>query len=69
MPPNISQDKLLHIVAGAIATLPGLLIGWEWAIATCAVAAVAREVYNRHKGGAFDLADIAATLAGGHACR
>lgn len=58
-------DKLLHVVAGAIAALPGLLLGWPYALAACAAAAVLREAYNFHRGGPFSLGDIAATLAGG----
>jgi hypothetical protein len=58
-------DKLLHVLAGALSALPGLLLGWPFAAATCAAAAVLREVYNLHQGGRFDPADIAATLAGG----
>ncbi len=58
-------DKTLHVVAGALAALPGLLLGWPFALATCAAAAMLREVYNFHQGGPFSLGDIAATLAGG----
>ena len=71
-------DKTLHFAAGALAALLGACIAslaahlrvpvwpaWLCALLVCAVAAVAREAYNRQQGGPFDWRDIAATLAGG----
>lgn len=73
-----ATDKLLHAVVGAAAALPGAAIAalalylrvpvwpvWACALLTCALAAVAREVWNARTGGFFDWRDIAATLGGG----
>lgn len=73
-----ATDKLLHFAAGALAALLGACIAGlavylrvpAWpacacALVACAVAAVAREAYNRQQGGKFDWRDIGATLAGG----
>jgi hypothetical protein len=69
---TIPHDKANHLIAGQIVAAPGLVLApWPEAAmigaACCAAAAVLREVYNRQRGGAFDLADIAWTLAGGAA--
>jgi hypothetical protein len=58
-------DKTLHVVAGSIAAIAGLLVCWQAAAICCVSAAVTREAFNRHQGGEFDWHDIAATLAGG----
>ena len=70
-------DKVLHFAAGMITCALGVLasaLAWRlgfagpspiaWGATVCALAAVAREAYNRQQGGAFDWRDIAATLAG-----
>lgn len=76
---TLPADKANHVAAGAwvagasvLATTAGAWVLGALPItpalaaaAGCAVAAVAREVYNKARGGVFDLADVAATLAGG----
>jgi hypothetical protein len=71
----IAPDKALHVIAGALLALAGLLAAhmhapyaWPPAVvagAMCVFGAAAREVHNRLRGGPFDLADIAWTLVGG----
>ncbi len=73
-------DKTLHFAAGSISAATGAGFGAlafllhsgmaqiyipVLAAASCAVAALLREVYNRHKGGIFDWRDVVATLLGG----
>ena len=70
-----APDKLAHALVGGVVcawtVIAAVLWGygpWQalaWAAAACAIAAVGREVYNRSRGGRFDVADIAWTLAGG----
>ena len=62
---QLQQDKALHILAGAVAAMFGLLFCWQSAVTCCAAAAILRETYNRQQGGRFDWRDIAATLMGG----
>ena len=60
-------DKLMHAGAGALAAAAVYVPTGDIAAAMIAVAlvAVAREVYNRYRGGPFDGLDIAATIVGG----
>lgn len=65
---TIPHDKALHLIAGQLAAVPALVFApWPTAAVIgagcCAAAAVLREVYNRHRGGLFDLAGGAALLA------
>lgn len=70
--PNLEKDKQLHMLAGAvIATVAWFLLSlaqvqFAAALATLAglAAGIAREVYNKARGGLFDVADIGATLVG-----
>ncbi len=62
---RIPQDKAMHILAGAVAAMFGLIVGWQPAVTCCAAVAVMREIYNRQQGGKFDWRDIAATMLGG----
>jgi hypothetical protein len=70
---TLPHDKANHVAAGAwvagASALAALAVpsieAWLAAAAGCAAAAVAREAYNRARGGPFDWMDIAATLAGG----
>ena len=62
---QLQQDKALHILAGAVAAMFGLLFCWQSAVTCCAAAAILRELYNRQQGGKFDWRDIAATMLGG----
>jgi hypothetical protein len=72
---RVPHDKALHLIAGALLALVGLLAAhlhapYAWppvvvAGGLCIAGAVARELHNRLRGGPFDLADIAWTLVGG----
>lgn len=55
----------MHILAGAVAAMFGLLFCWQSAVTCCAAAAILRELYNCQQGGKFDWRDIAATMVGG----
>ncbi|MBL8307220.1 MAG: hypothetical protein JNM33_11025 [Rubrivivax sp.] len=62
-------DKLKHAAAGATAAAVGLLAeGYLAALVICALAGVAREVWNwQIQGTRWDWLDLLATMAGGAA--
>lgn len=62
----MNLDKLLHFLAGYGIMATGIAID-EPGLGAVAVliAAFLREVYNKAKGGKFDIEDIFATLLGG----
>ena len=61
----LPADKLTHYAVGTLIVAALLPLGWEIAAGACALAGIGREVYGAAHGGTFDLADLAATLAGG----
>jgi hypothetical protein len=72
----IGIDKITHVGAGAIAAAPAFFGALHLmheplgnariaGMALCAIAALAKEAYNRRTGGVWDWWDIAATLVGG----
>ena len=70
---GIAPDKAKHFVAGAVISLvTGETAGALklphprlWAFGAAVLAGVAKEVYDRRRGGRFDPNDLAATALGG----
>lgn len=61
------RDKLLHILAGAFASLMMYMLGFNLIIAFSAavVAGIGKEIYDAFGNGTVDAMDAVATIAGG----
>ena len=67
------SDKVKHFVAGAVIALVSGEVASAanlphpklWAFGAAVLAGVAKEAYDRHHGGKFDMNDLGATALGG----
>ena len=64
---TISRDKLLHFVAGLIASVVGYLIfeNLTLTIGASVILGIAKEVYDSRGHGTVEVLDAVATIAGG----
>ena len=63
---NLGADKYLHVIAGMfIAALFNIALGMEVCIAPVIVAGFIKEFIDEWRYGGADIADFAATVAGG----
>lgn len=61
----MKKDKLLHFIAGVIIALLFSTVHPVAGLVVAILAGVAKELYDKAKGGLFDWKDLVFTVAGG----
>lgn len=60
----IAKDKQLHALAGAVAGLSAIFIGW-WSLVLVSLLGIGKEIYDAQGNGTPDKFDAVATIVGG----